>query len=159
MHTPLSLCVCVCVRGWIKRLLTCWFAEFNLMASILMRSSEVTAPSARVRKTLQGQPDRGTTERVVRPRGTVKYQFMCGSICPRIQFWGGLQPDDCDNNAVWLQRVEVFWWSTGMLNLGSTVTRFPQKQSSLQRYWPFFGILPQLLLTIKLIGETIPPSK
>lgn len=36
--------------------------------------------------------------------------------------FGGLpRTDDRDNNAVWLQSVEAFRWSPGMLNLGSTV--------------------------------------
>ncbi len=35
-------------QGRIKRLLTCWFAEFNLLASFLMRGSEVVTQSDEV---------------------------------------------------------------------------------------------------------------
>lgn len=35
--------------SWIKRLLTCWFAEFNLLTSFLMRGSEVMTQSGKVK--------------------------------------------------------------------------------------------------------------
>lgn len=122
-------CVCVCVRGWIKRSLTCWFAVFNLLASILMRSSEVTAQSGRVRKT--SRTARQEDDGVCRPLSTDCEKWFW-------QIWWDPDPisDDCNNNTVGCFLIKR-WKAEAELN-SQSASRFPQKQSSLSCYWPFF---------------------
>lgn len=135
-------CVCVCVRGWIKRSLTCWFAVFNLLASILMRSSEVTAQSGRVRKT--SRTARQEDDGVCRPLSTDCEKMILadlvrpGSNFRRLQQQHGRMFSD--------KALEGWSWAQQSVSLS-----LPTKTIVSAAIDHFF--LPRLLLTVKVANS------